>query len=137
MEILNDDVIRYLNKNAHKLNHRKGNFFANLLDKNNTKVSTTNFFVVAMTIIGFLLLLVPVAAILVELFTVKTVTMNWGDMAAFVGAVSTMFIGAGITKAWSNYSNDKAKAAKYQAMADTGSFECNFDDEETSNEDEY
>ncbi len=69
--------------------------------KNNTGVSSKNFFLVAVTLIGAVLLAMVIVSIIVDLITNGTVTMNWSDMSVFVGSVSTMFCAAGITKAWS------------------------------------
>lgn len=83
-----------LNKLMLKLN------FSNLI-KNNTGVSSKNFFLVAVTLIGAILLLMVIASIIVDLINNGKVTMSWADMSVFIGSVSTMFCAAGITKAWS------------------------------------
>lgn len=74
--------------------------FANLI-KNNTGVSSKNFFLVAVTLIGAVLLAMVIISISVDLIHNGTVTMSWADMGLFVGSVSTMFCTVGITKAWS------------------------------------
>lgn len=74
--------------------------FSNLI-KNNTGVSSKNFFLVAVTLIGAILLLMVIASIIVDLINNGKVTMSWADMSVFIGSVSTMFCAAGITKAWS------------------------------------
>lgn len=74
--------------------------FSNLI-KNNTGVSSKNFFLIAVTIIGTMLLAMVIVSIIIDLINNGTVTMNWSDMSIFVGSVSTMFCAAGITKAWS------------------------------------
>lgn len=76
------------------------NFLIKLI-KNNTGYSSKNFFLIAVTIIGSVLLTMPVIAIIVELINTGTVTMSWSDIAMYVGAVFSGFTGAGIAKAWS------------------------------------
>ena len=74
--------------------------FTNLIN-NNTGVSSKNFFLIAITLIGAVLLAMVIISIIVDLIYNGTVTMSWADMGMFVGSVSTMFCAAGITKAWS------------------------------------
>lgn len=74
--------------------------FTNLIN-NNTGVSSKNFFLIAITLIGAVLLAMVIISITVDLIHNGTVTMSWADMGMFVGSVSTMFCAAGITKAWS------------------------------------
>lgn len=71
------------------------------LIKNNTGVSSKNFFLVAVTIIGLILLLVPAVILLVEVFNNHTINTNLNGLAAYIGAVASVFATAGITKAWS------------------------------------
>jgi uncharacterized membrane protein len=68
---------------------------------NNTGVSSKNFFLVVVTIIGCLLLLVPVFALSIEVFFTHTIATDLSAMAAYVGSVASLFATAGITKAWS------------------------------------
>lgn len=71
------------------------------LIRNNTGVSSKNFFLVSVTIIGLLLLLVPGVALMIEVVNNKTITTDLTGMAAYVGAVASIFGTAGLTKAWS------------------------------------
>lgn len=86
--------MNFLNKLMAKLS------FSNLIN-NNTGVSSKNFFLIIVTIIGTILLCVVIAAIITDLINNGTVTMSWSDMGLFVGSVSSMFCAVGITKAWS------------------------------------
>ena len=86
---------------------KKNGFFSQLLDKDNTKVSVINMFMIMTTLIGILLLAVPIVAISIDLYYNHTVTMSWSDIATFVGAVSTLFVSVGVTKAWAKYSDAK------------------------------
>ena len=71
------------------------------LIKNNTGVSSKNFFLVAVTLIGLILLLVPAVLLIIEVFYNHTIQTDLNGLAAYIGAVAGVFASAGITKAWS------------------------------------
>ena len=73
----------------------------NTLIKSNTGVSSKSFFLVIVTIIGCLLLLVPVFTLSIEAIFLHTITTDLTGMAAYIGAVASLFATAGLTKAWS------------------------------------
>lgn len=75
-------------------------FLGNLV-KNNTGVSSKNFFLVSITIIGLILLFIPAIILLVEIFTRHTIQTDLNGLAAYITAVAAIFASAGITKAWS------------------------------------
>lgn len=75
--------------------------FFNKLVKNNTGVSSKNFLLVSVTIIGCLLLIVPGVILMIEVISNKTITTDLTGLAAYVGAVASLFATAGLTKAWS------------------------------------
>lgn len=75
--------------------------YINRLISNNTGVSSKNFFLVAVTLIGLLLLLVPVVILIIEVITNHTIHTDLNGLAAYIGAVAGVFASAGITKAWS------------------------------------
>lgn len=109
--------IRHPNILAYPLNliHcRKGNWshggsspsastmcYIDKLIKNNTGVSSKNFFLVAVTVIGLMLLLVPAVLLIVEVIYNHTIATDLNGLAAYIGAVAAVFTSAGITKAWS------------------------------------
>lgn len=76
------------------------NYFQKLIN-NNTGVSSKNFFLVFVTMIGCLLLLVPAFALTFEVVTNTTISTSLEGFAAYIGAVAGLFATAGITKAWS------------------------------------
>lgn len=82
------------------------NFFSKLV-KNNTGVSSKNFLLVSVTIIGCLLLLVAGAILMIEVISNKTIATDLTGLAAYIGAVASLFATAGITKAWSEKSESK------------------------------
>lgn len=78
------------------------------LIRNNTGVSAKNFFLVAVTLVGLLLLIVPAILLMVEIIVNKTIATDLNGLAAYIGAVAGLFATAGITKAWSEkYEKDK------------------------------
>lgn len=76
------------------------NFLLNLI-KNNTGISSKNFFLVVVTIIGCILLLIPAIILLVEIITTHTINTDLNGLASYIGAVAGIFAAAGITKSWS------------------------------------
>lgn len=109
--------IRHLNILAYPLTliqSRKGNWshggsspsastmcYIDKLIKNNTGVSSKNFFLVAVTLIGLILLLVPAVILIIEVCYNHTIQTDLNGLAAYIGAVAGVFATAGITKAWS------------------------------------
>lgn len=89
------------------------NYF-NKLISNNTGVSSKNFFLVVITLIGCLLLLVPVFALTIEAIFMHTIATDLSAMAAYIGSVASLFATAGITKAWSE---------KFERRRDSSFFE--------------
>lgn len=75
-------------------------WFVRLIE-NNTGVSSKNFFLVTVTIIGCLLLLTPVVILIIEVYYNHTITTDLNGLAAYIGAVAAIFTSVGITKAWS------------------------------------
>ena len=71
------------------------------LIKNNTGVSSKNFFLVVVTIIGCILLIIPAIILIIEVFYNHTIATNLDGMAAYIASVAAIFTSAGITKAWS------------------------------------
>ena len=76
------------------------NWFAKLV-RNNTGVSSKNFFLVVVTLIGCALLIVPAIILMIEVIANKTIATDLNGLAAYVGAVASLFATAGLTKAWS------------------------------------
>jgi hypothetical protein len=86
------------------------NFFLKLIT-NNTGVSSKNFFLVTVTIIGLILLLIPAIVLTVEVAFNHTIATDLNGMAAYIAAVASLFATVGITKAWSER-NEKRKYNK-------------------------
>jgi len=75
-------------------------FLAKLI-RNNTGVSSKSFFLVAVTLTGLVLLIIPIVVLLVEVSYNHTIQTDLSGMAAYIGSVAGLFASAGITKAWS------------------------------------
>lgn len=87
-------------KNVNDIITDKESMFSKLL-RNNSGYSSKSFFLVAITVIGLLLLLVPVFVLVIEAWYNHTIQTNLSDMAAYIAAVAAIFASGGITKAWS------------------------------------
>lgn len=75
--------------------------YINKLITNNTGVSSKNFFLVIVTIIGCILLMIPAIILLIEICFNHTISTDLNGMAAYIASVAAIFTSAGITKAWS------------------------------------
>lgn len=81
-------------------------FFAKLV-QNNSGVSSKNFFLVCTTIIGMVLLSVLIAGFIVDMIFQHTITINMNEAATFIASVASLFAAAGLTKAGSEWSENK------------------------------
>ena len=63
------------------------------LIKNNTGVSSKNFFLVAVTLIGLILLLVPAVLLIIEVCYNHTIQTDLNGLAAYIGGVPEWFKG--------------------------------------------
>ena len=84
----------------------KDNFFMKLI-KSNTGVSSKNFFLVCTTLIGLILLGVLIGGMIVDIIFNHTITISMSEAAYFIGAVGSLFAAAGLTKAGSEWSENK------------------------------
>lgn len=73
----------------------------------NSGVSSKNFFLVSVTIIGLILLLVPAIILIIEVSRNGTIHTDLNGLAAYIGSVASVFATAGITKAWSDKYKNK------------------------------
>lgn len=84
------------------INNKEG-FWTNLV-KDDNNFSTVNFFLIAATIVGIALLIVPVFAMIVDVIYNHTLTIDLSGMASYIIAVAGIFGAAGLTNAWTEYS---------------------------------
>lgn len=90
----------------------KAGWWAQLMDKNNDKVSASSFFVCVLLGVGVLLLLVPLFALSIEAWFNHTITTDLSGMAAYIGAVTAIFTVAAGLKGWVGYNDSKVKVAE-------------------------
>lgn len=84
--------------------------YMNKLIKSDNKVSAGNFFLVATTIVGLLLLLVPLFVLSIEAWFNHTITTDLSGMAAYIVAVCSIFTVGGLTHGWTSWSENKFKS---------------------------
>ena len=83
--------------------------YVNKLIKSDNKVSVGNFFLVMTTIVGLLLLLVPLFALVIEAWFNHTTTTDLSGMASYIVAVCSIFTVGGLTHGWTSWSENKFK----------------------------
>jgi len=69
----------------------------NKLIKDDNNVSVGNFFLVTTTIVGLLLLLIPLFTLTIEAWFNHTITTDLNGMAAYIIAVCSIFTVGGLT----------------------------------------
>lgn len=69
-----------------------------LLVQVNSGHSSKAFFLVAVTLIGFLLLLIVGFVLVWEVVTYGTIKTDLMGLSAFVGSIASLFVTAGVTK---------------------------------------
>ena len=106
--------------------NNKDSFLTNLV-KDDNNFSTVNFFLVAATIVGIALLIVPIIAMCVDVYFNHTITINLSDMGAYIVAVAGIFGAAGLTNAWTEYSYQRYNKNIFSEQVD-----CNKEYENTS-----
>jgi len=83
--------------------------YINKLIKNDNNISVGNFFLVTTTIVGILLLLVPLFVLVIEAWFNHTITTDLSGMAAYIVAVCSIFTIGGLTHGWTSWSKNKFK----------------------------
>lgn len=97
-----------IQSNTNCPNNKEG-FWTNLV-KDDNNFSTVNFFLVAATVVGIMLLIMPMIAMGVDIYYNHTLTINLSDMGAYIVAVAGIFGAAGLTNAWTEYSYQRYNA---------------------------
>lgn len=97
----NNFNFNWINMLFRQSNIKKGEGLLSKLIRSNSGISSKNFFLVAVTIIGCILLIVPGVTLIIEVVFTHTIATDLTGMAAYIGAVASLFATAGITKAWS------------------------------------
>ena len=84
--------------------------YVNKLIKSDNNVSVGNFFLVACTIVGLLLLIVPLFALVIEAWFNHTITTDLNGMASYIVAVCSIFTVGGLTHGWTHWAENKFKS---------------------------
>ena len=84
--------------------------YVNKLIKSDNNVSVGNFFLVACTIVGLLLLIVPLFALVIEAWFNHTITTDLNGMASYIVAVCSIFTVGGLTHGWTSWAENKFKS---------------------------
>ena len=84
--------------------------YVNKLIKSDNNVSVGNFFLVACTIVGLLLLVVPLFALVIEAWFNHTITTDLNGMASYIVAVCSIFTVGGLTHGWTSWAENKFKS---------------------------
>ena len=84
--------------------------YVNKLIKSDNNVSVGNFFLVACTIVGLLLLTVPLFALVIEAWFNHTITTDLNGMASYIVAVCSIFTVGGLTHGWTHWAENKFKS---------------------------
>lgn len=93
-----------------KRKDKKDNFFIKLI-KTDNNMSVSNFFLLATTIVGLVLLLVPMG-LFIEFWFNHTIATDLTGMAAYIIAVCGVFSVGGITHGWTEWSSNKYNSMK-------------------------
>lgn len=108
--------------------HGKDNYW-NKLIKDDNHFNVGNFFTVVTTIIGLLLLLVPLFALIIESWFNHTITTDLHGMAAYIVAVVGIFATGGFTHGWTEYSSNKFNNTPKPPQDDSSYFDYEEDEE--------
>lgn len=109
-------------KSITKKDDKRG-FIRKVID-DDTNVSAGNFFLVVMTIVGVIMLIVPVAGLIVDMFFNHTITINLSDLGSYILAVSGIFGVAGLSNAWIEYSWNKYGRNIFNEEQNNSNFDC-------------
>lgn len=113
ISVTNMDMDTVINEVTKRINTgNKRNWWGRLLDKNDNQVSSSSFYLVGVTLVGLLLLLVPLFALGIEAWFNHTITTDLNGMAAYIASVATLFATGGIVKGWISYNDSKTKIAE-------------------------
>lgn len=110
--------------------------YPNKLVKTDNNYSIVSFFLFMTTIVGIILLIVPIFALCIEVWFNHTITTDLTGMAAYITSVVGVFSSGGFTYAWSRWSTNKygdgERSAAQKHMSESDEMQ---DDLENSPED--
>lgn len=93
------------------------------LDKNDTSVALSSIIVLLLMGIGMLLLLVPMFILCLEAWYNHTITTDLNGMAAYIGAVTAIFVTAGSIKVGIHWSDGKTERSRLEY--ESSNCDCN------------
>jgi hypothetical protein len=109
------EIANKLNKIIDKKIESHDGWWKRLLNKNDTSVSSSSFYLVSVTLVGLLLLLVPMIVLVIEAIYNHTIQTDLNGMAAYIGSVAGLFATGGIVKGWISYNDSKTNIEKYHS----------------------
>jgi hypothetical protein len=109
------EIANRLNKIIDKKIEKHDGWWKRLLDKNDTTVSSSSFYLVSVTLVGLLLLFVPMVVLIIEVIYNHTVATDLNGMAAYIASVAGLFASGGIVKGWISYNDSKTNIEKYHS----------------------
>lgn len=109
------EIANRLNKIIDKKIEKHDGWWKRLLNKNDTTVSSSSFYLVSVTLVGLLLLLVPMIVLVIEAIYNHTIQTDLNGMAAYIGSVAGLFATGGIVKGWISYNDSKTNIEKYHS----------------------
>jgi hypothetical protein len=109
------EIANRLNKIIDKKIEKHDGWWKRLLDKNDTTVSSSSFYLVSVTLVGLLLLFVPMIVLIIEVIYNHTVATDLNGMAAYIASVAGLFASGGIVKGWISYNDSKTNIEKYHS----------------------
>ena len=95
-------------------NAKKKNFFKRLVDKSDTSVALSSIIIISLLIVGLLLLTVPLIILIIEAYYNHTITTDLNGMAAYIGAVTAIFVTAGSIKFGIHWTDEKLERTKIE-----------------------
>ena len=99
----------------------KKGFLKRALDKNDASIALSSIIVLLLMGVGILLLLVPMFILIIEAWFNHTITTDLNGMAAYIGAVTAIFVTAGSIKVGIHWSDGKTERAKMELESN---YEC-------------
>lgn len=108
------EIANKLNKIIDKKIDAHNGWWAKLLNKNDNSVSSSSFYLISVTLVGLLLLLVPMVVLIIEVIYNHTIQTDLSGMAAYIGSVAGLFATGGIVKGWISYNDSKTNIERYK-----------------------
>lgn len=108
------EIANSVNKLIDKKIKNHDGFWKRLMNKNDTTVSSSSFYLVSVTLVGLLLLFVPMIVLIIEVIYNHTVATDLNGMAAYIASVAGLFASGGIVKGWISYNDSKTNIERYK-----------------------